>query len=301
MAKINNGIINNYTIRPKNLLQYTAFRGVTDYTQIGQFHQFESGYSFLYVIKMPEFMRILAEQDPNGVGALYNSFKHMLEYEFKGLDGLPDMTSETYQITDGVNEQNLINKVTWDTSVTISSEYYERSGGLISKFTELYLTGIKDKMTQAKTYHGLIKQNLLEPNPENEVFTMLYVVTDNTMLRIEKAVLLCNCQLTTARLGDILNSTKGDISNRTVSIEWTCFPVTGYEVDKAANTLLAEMTGVKVDYTTAGTQFNVVTEENVAALDSGDYKYGIMDENSASKIETLVDAIKGETSGSSYV
>ena len=43
MGKINNGILNNYSIRPRNLTQYTAFRGVTDFTQIGQFAQFETG------------------------------------------------------------------------------------------------------------------------------------------------------------------------------------------------------------------------------------------------------------------
>lgn len=291
MAKVNNGILNNYSIKPRNLTQYTAFRGVTDFTQIGQFAQFESGYSFLSVLQMPEFMVKLAEQD-SSIASLVNSFKHMLEFEFRGLDGLPDITSETYTISDGVNEQNLINRVTMDTSVQVSSTYYEKTGNLIAKFTELYLTGIKDKMSQAKTYHGLIKNNILEPGPENEVFTMMYYVTDNTMLRIERAVLLCNCQLTTARLSDILNSSKGEISNRETTIEWNCFPVMGYEVDKAANKLLRDITGVQVDATNSTTTYKVLTEENVAALDSSDYRYGIMDDSSPSKIQTLVDAIE---------
>ena len=291
MAKVNNGILNNYSIKPRNLTQYTAFRGVTDFTQIGQFAQFESGYSFLSVLQMPEFMVKLAEQD-SSIASLVNSFKHMLEFEFRGLDGLPDITSETYTISDGVNEKNLINRVTMDTSVQVSSTYYEKTGNLIAKFTELYLTGIKDKMSQAKTYHGLIKNNILEPGPENEVFTMMYYVTDNTMLRIERAVLLCNCQLTTARLSDILNSSKGEISNRETTIEWNCFPVMGYEVDKAANKLLRDITGVQVDATNSTTTYKVLTEENVAALDSSDYRYGIMDNSSPSKIQTLVDAIE---------
>ena len=53
---VNNGIFNNYVKRPKNLTQYTAFRGVTDFSQIGQFNQFERGYAFLSVIKMPTFL-----------------------------------------------------------------------------------------------------------------------------------------------------------------------------------------------------------------------------------------------------
>ena len=290
-AKINNGILNNYTIRPRNLTQYTAFRGVTDFTQIGQFAQFETGYSFLSVISMPPFMKKLAEQDA-GIASMVNSFKHMLEYEFRGLEGLPDIQGDTYDITDGINTQRLINKVTMDTAVTVSANYFEKSGGLITKFSEYYLTGIKDRMSQAKTYHGLIKNGLMEPGPENEVFTMLYYVTDNTMLRLEKAYLLCNCQLTKAETS-MYNSQKGSYDNKELSIEWNCFPITGYEVDKAAKRLLQDITGVQVTSTTGATNYKVLTEENVAALDSTDYKYGIMDSNSASAIESLVSAIEG--------
>ena len=291
MGKINNGILNNYTIRPRNLTQYTAFRGVTDFTQIGQFAQFETGYSFLSVISMPPFLTKLAEQD-SGVASLINSFKHMLEYEFRGMDGLPDIQGDTYDITDGINTQRLINKVTMDTSITVSSNYFEKSGGLITRFSEYYLTGIKDKMSQAKTYHGLIKNGLMEPGPENEVFTMMYYVTDNTMLRLEKAFLLANCQLTKAETS-IYNSQKGDINNKEMTIEWNCFPITGYEVDEAAYSLLQDITGVQVTSSGSGnTNYKVLTEENVASLDSTDYTYGIMDKNSPSKIDSLVNAIK---------
>ena len=292
MGKVNKGILNDYTIKPRNLTQYTAFRGVTDFTQIGQFAQFESGYSFLSVISMPRFMEELGKQDTD-IKSLVDSFKHMLEYEFRGLDGLPDLQGETYEITDGINTQRLINKVTFDTAATVTSNYFEKTGGLISKFCELYLTGIKDKMTEAKTYHGLIKNGILEPGPENEVFTCLYYVTDNTMLRIERAVLLANCQFTTSRLSDILNSTRGDINNKEISLEWNCFPIMGYEVDKAAASMLQDITGVQVTTQNSTTKYKVVETENVAALDSADYKYGIMDSESPSKISTLVNAIGG--------
>jgi hypothetical protein len=289
---VNKGLINNYTIRPRNLTQYTAFRGVTDFTQIGQFNQFETGYSFLSVIQMPKFLTVLG-QNSAPVASLVNSFKHMLEYEFRGLTGLPDITGETFELTDGVNTQNIINKVTSDTSITVSSNYFEKSGGLITKFTEYYLTGIKDRITQAKHYHGLIKNNKLQPGYENEVFTMMYYVTDNTMLRLEKAYLLCNCQLTKAETS-IYDSTKGDISNKEMTIEWNCFPVWGYEVDKAAKVLLEDITGVSADVTdSAGNvKYSVDTTKNVAALDSNDYLFGVLDSSSPDKITNLVNAVK---------
>ena len=113
----------------------------------------------------------------------------MLEYEFRGLDGLPDIQGETFEITDGINTQNIINKVTSETAITVSSNsyphtgkqfhsivtsllpisplvveyievsafvnwqlhnrYFEKSGSLIAKFNEYYLTGIKDRQSQA--------------------------------------------------------------------------------------------------------------------------------------------------------
>jgi hypothetical protein len=290
MAKINNGIINDYTIKPKNLTQYTAFRGVTDFTQIGQFAQYESGYSFLSVIKMPTFMSKLAAENSD-IKNLVDGFKWMLEYEFRGLDGLPDITAETYTISDGINEQNLINTVKMDTSITVSMQYYEKTGTPIARFSELYLTGIKDPKSQAKTYHGLIKNNILEPSPENEVFTLLYYNTDNTMLRLERAVLLANCQLTKAELSQY-NAQRSDINNKEVTIEFTCFPVMGYQVDKAASKLLSNITGVTASYNNGVNTYKVNSTSGVAALDSADYKYAIMNGDSPSKIPTLVSAAK---------
>ena len=94
-TNIFSGILNDYVRKPKNLTMYTAFRGVTDWTQIGQFDQYETGYSFLSVIDIPKFLRKLASLGASDVQNMINSFTHMLEYEFRGLDGLPDIASES--------------------------------------------------------------------------------------------------------------------------------------------------------------------------------------------------------------
>ena len=300
---VNTGIVNNYSIKPRNLTQYTAFRGVTDFSQIGQFSQFERGYSFLSVLQMPKFMVLLGQKDSD-IGNIVAGFKHKLEYEFRGLEGLADITADYMTITDGINEQRLISKVTEDTSITVSSQYYETQGAIIEKFTELYLTGIKDPKSQAKTYHGLIKNGILAPGPENEVFTMLYYVTDSTMLRLERAFLLVNCQLTTARRSELYNATRADIGNNVeTTIEWNCYPLSGAEVDKIAKMLLEDITGVYWDGTAGLTQEGTGTvwknhqeglkdgaknttpyvsnstdkNSGTAVLDSAGYRYGIMD------------------------
>lgn len=292
-SNINSGIINDFTIRPKNLAQYTAFRGVVDYTQIGQFNPYETGYSFLKVISMPKYIEQLAKLD-SGVQTMVNAVKHTLEYEFKGLSGLPDISSDTATISDGVNEMQMVNKVTMDTSIQVTSTFYEKSGSLLTKFSEYYLTGIKDRMSQAKTYHGLIKNGYMNPGWENEVFTFMYFVTDNSYLRLERAVLLTNAQLTKADIS-MYDSTKGDIGVHETSYEFNCFPVMGYEVDAAANTLLHDITGVNVSATDTAGNVSYSVDSSVtdpAALDSNDYLYGVLNPNdtTGSSINTLVTA-----------
>jgi hypothetical protein len=299
-------IFNSDTINPRDLTLFNAFRGVTDFTNINQFSQFETGYQALFVLQMPWFME---ELEPK----LTESFRHMLEYEFRGLDGLPDYSTDTMAITDGINEMRLINKVTYDTSVTIQSSYFEKTGSLITRWSEMYLTGIKDKNSQAKTYHGLIKNNRCpDPGPDKEIFTMLYVVTDNTMYRLERAVLLANCQLTKAETS-MYNGSRDSINNKELSIEWNCFPIMNNAVDAAAKRVLEKVNGIGITYTPNGEQRNdgghiqdtYLTNKNgeyytsgqngqiiYSELDSTEYQYGVMYNSASTNKDTALN--KGE-------
>ena len=275
----NLGVINDYTIKPKNITAYKLRRGVMDFTQIGMFDQYETGYAMLSVLKMPPFMTALGDKYDD-IKELNNSFQTMLEYEFRGLSGIPDINAETIQINDGAsNEVQMIGNVTRDTSITVSMTYYERRGSLIAKWANYYLTGIKDPITKAKTYHGLIKDGTIsEPSYDQEVFTFLYYVTDNTMMRLEKAYLLCNAQITKAE-ESMYDTDKGSISNRETTIEFNCYPVTGYEVDLAASKLLADITGAEVDPATNSLKEHAIPTVQLSAdsLDTSTYKYAILD------------------------
>ena len=100
-SRYGSNIANGYVKRPKDLSEYQGLRGVTDFTNIGQFNQFETGYSFLFVLQMPEFMRKLSKMDTE-IERIYNQFEHALEYEFRGLDGLPDIGVENNTITNPI-------------------------------------------------------------------------------------------------------------------------------------------------------------------------------------------------------
>lgn len=273
-------IYNKFVITPRMDVEYNGFRGCTDFTKIGLFNQYETGYPWLAVISMPKFMEVATHSDAASVFGdnhayikqAIKQFRQGLEYEFRGLSGLPDTTADTTEITDGINSQKMISKVTRESSVTISMPYFEKTGGLYTKNAEWYLTGLKDPVSQAKTYHGLIQAGKCAPGLEKEVFTFMYWTTDATMVRIEKAWLLANAQLTKAETS-MYDSTRGDISNKEITLEFNAYAIPGYEVDQAAYTLLQDITGVhhnpyaKLDKDMFGPA-NKVDKNHVAILDS---------------------------------
>lgn len=251
----------NYIKMPRNVTEYTLMKGITDFSNLKQFDLFETGYSFLTVVSVPRFMSLLAAQDTK-IKNLQDGFVHILEGEFRGLNGIPDITSDAGQINNGVGELNLINNITMDISAEVSMTFYERSGGLITNYLNYYLTGIKDPYSKAKTYHGLIGNSVTDPGPDYETFTFLYYVTDNTMRNIEKAYLLVDAQPTQASNSSLYNAQRGSYEFPEIDLSFRCFPIMGDQVNKYAAMMLQN------DLTTSDTS-------RVLVLDSNDYKFDV--------------------------
>lgn len=226
-----------YTKKAYSTANFACMRGVTDFTNAAQFNLYESGYSHLFVIGMPRWIETYADLDED-VKSMAETFKYILEYEFKGLEGIDDITSEELEVTDGISNLHTIGKVIKQSNAEITMSFTEKTGSAITNFLKFYLEGVKDPRTQAKTYHGLIRAGKIWGGFENEVFTLLYVVTDNTMLQLEKAYLLCNAWPTSART-NIYNTTKGDIDKKDIDVEFKCFVLDGPDVDKRALDVLA--------------------------------------------------------------
>lgn len=222
--------------KPKNLTHYKLMNGVTDFGQLTQFNNYETGYSFLIVCQVPKFMEMLAAENSD-YQLLLDNYVHILEYEFRGLDGLDNLTVDTLEINDGISTINVISKVIEQSASEVQMRFFEKSGSVLTRFNELYLKGIKDSRTQTKTYHGLIQSGKLDDGFENEVFTLLYGVTDNTRLNLEKAYLLIAAQPNSAELS-MYESEKGTIENREITMAFNCFPVTGDVVNKKAKAAL---------------------------------------------------------------
>lgn len=271
-----------YVKFPRTVTEYSLMKGVTDYSNLKQFDLYETGYSGLVVVSLPTFMTALKDTK---IKALQNSVVHIMENEFRGIpNGIPDITSTPGEIENGITSMQLINKVNIDTTVNFDMTFWERGGSLLTKYAEIYLTGINDPYTEAKTYHGLIEDGTLEGSPDNEVFTFLYYVTDNTMRRIEKAVLYVNAQLQTANLSDLYGFGKGDISFKEVTYSFTGFPIMSDRVNKYAAMMLQN------DLTT-----DVASRKLI--LSSNDYNWDVYNskiEGDDSRIKEYVTGQTGE-------
>lgn len=228
----------------RNYSEYSLMAGVTDFGELAQFNMYEGGYAALICVKMPIFLEKLAAKSTDHYGKMIDAYKRIIQREFKSLDGLADIESEDLQINDGINEMLVTGKVTMQGGTTFSMRYQEKSGSPITKVHELYLRGIRDpRGMQVKHYHGLLDPNselydsTIQAGYENECFTYLYINTDNTMRKIEKAYLLVGAQPTNAKTS-IYNYEKGGVEYKDVDVEIRAFPVTSNVIDAKAQEYL---------------------------------------------------------------
>lgn len=255
---------------PRDITGYTLFRGTTDFTQLQQFDLYESGYPYLVVVSIPDFLTEMANQDPD-VKTLVDSYVHVLEYEFRGFDsGLENITSDTQEINNGLQSMNVITKTNMSSS-NFSMRYYEKSGSILTKMHQLYLRSVKDPATGFKTYNGLIgAEGGIDPQNagfHKECFSFLYMHTDNTGLLVEQAAYIVGAMPSTAEL-NIYNGTKGEVNFQELTCEFTGFPILGAAINKRAKEILDWM--------------NNSANANMVHRNSWDYNY---------------DAINNKTSG----
>ena len=278
-------------LRKVNTNAISDFRGFVDPSNLTQFNQFEGGYSIFTVVSIPYFLYVLATSDKHPIdpktgvedpqsfkqkyGDLIKTYVLMLENEFRGISGLDDISTDTADFTNGITTISMINKVTQQSNGTFSMTYTEKAGAPITRTHELFLTGIKDPRTMYKTYHGLINSGAIELEKvgfQSECFSFLYMVTDNTGLRLEKSFYIVGAQPTSAQINDLYNSEKGSYDFKEISCEFTGNVLTGSEIDKKAEAYLRKITNTTITsdetgkVTTVGTgagsaQYDLVTTD----------------------------------------
>lgn len=227
----------DYTKKPMSVAQYSMMRGVTDFTNAAQLNMFEKGHGMIIIIDRPKFIEMLAE-DSEEVKNLLENFCNILEYEFRGLDGIDDIQAEDLEYTDGISQIAGVGKVTEQSNSDITMRFTEKSGSTITKFIKFYLDGVRDSRTQIKHYHGLIASGKLALGFEHEVFNLLYLVTDASGLSLEAAYLLANAWPNKANT-NIYNIEKGSIEPAEIDVTFKCFVLRSREIDKRAVKALA--------------------------------------------------------------
>lgn len=221
---------------PKDITAYALSRGVQDWSQLAQFNMYESGYSYFVVLSIPKFLQSLCDVNTEYKSLIAN-YVHLLEYDFKGLDGLENITVDTQEINNNINTLNMITKVIMQGGSEFSLRVTERKGSIIEKTHELYLTGIKDPRSQVKTYHGLIQNGTLSAGFENEVFNFLYFTTDNTYQEIESAYLITAAQIQSAE-NSMYSFDRSDIAHKEITINFSGFPIKGPAITAKAQNFL---------------------------------------------------------------
>lgn len=238
---------------PREILQYNLMRGVTDFSNLEQYDLYEKGYPFLVVVHIPDFLSDLAGMN-SSIASLVNNYVHILENDFRGIDNIDNITGEANgEITNGIRSIQLINKVTKPSNSQFSLRFFERSGSIMTKVNELYLTGIKDPDTQVKHYHGLIDDYVFnggtggklgsgaDPGPHRECWAFMYMVTDNTMTKIERAFLICAAQPNVADFQTLYAVEKGQIEFPEISMQFNGFFINNDEVYIKAQKMLLAM------------------------------------------------------------
>ena len=259
------------TMSTTDVHAFTLMRGVTDFSTLAQYDLSQPGYSFLINLSIPKFLKN-AKTLSDEYKKLINNYCHIIEYDFRGMSGIDDITSDTGALTNGINELNIITRVNEQGGGQFSMNYFERAGSTITKVHELFLRGIKDPRTQFKRYNGQIKgprgaagstnggNNTLNASYANEVFNYMLIVTDNTGFNVEKSYIIASAQPTSANTS-IYQVERGQIGFSEIPVNMNGFPITGRVVNnKAAKMLTYINNATCFDEMEYG--YNILTKDN---------------------------------------
>lgn len=278
---------------PKSTL--TKLRGVVDFGNLAQFDLYVKGFGLLAVISAPACMETKIQNqntDNKDLGlqavALQKSFVSILENEFRGLNGIDNLTADSSEISDGISTMNLITKVTEQGGSSITIDLLkEKSGRPVSKYLDMYLRCISDSRTMYKTYLGAIKTDTVEginPGFDKEIFNLLYIVTDNTGLQIEGAYAFICSQPTESALS-MLETERGSYDFQDISIPWNTFSVRSTHINKLAKsyvdhiTIQRDSSDMKWSITNGAGVYTI--DDNASATDSsspsgeGSFEFGV--------------------------
>lgn len=171
----------------KDFAEYSLFLGGLDVSakNIDQFDPLRTGYSRIFLIRLPRFMEEL-DMD------MAKRFKHFVEMGFVGVNGIGNTTMEYEAITGGYAGNKFdIPSVCRDETDGITIRMYEMSGSPVREFIETWMTGISDPLTGLSHYHGMLSDTLTY-KASNHIMESFYLATDPTGIQVEYGCMLSN-------------------------------------------------------------------------------------------------------------
>ena len=223
----------------KDLTKYSLFLGGLNVKAkaLEQYDPLKTGYTRIFMVQMPKFMnKILPIATKN--------FKHMIEYGFKSIDGIQNLTMEYEAITGGYAGRSFeIPTILKDETNAITIKLQEMSGSPVREYIEMWLSGISDPHTGLCHYHGALDKDAatgnagMEAIQANQVAEMIYVSTDHTGREIEFACLLSN-MIPKVVKRDHYNYESGTHNAVEYDVEFTCTMYTSPDVNEVAKLLL---------------------------------------------------------------
>ena len=165
-----------------------------------------TGFTQVFVLRMPDFMKAVANGDvvANFAGTHqskiakyhYENLRAMLELGTTSYSGTPDLTLNTSTVNVGWTEKNY--------TVPTSSAYEATSFNLtvletrrepLRRALEYYIAGMADPNAKIAHLHGAIDTatgNLMEPSLSNTTFAFMIVQTDQTLRNIQDVSIWTN-------------------------------------------------------------------------------------------------------------
>ena len=223
----------------KDLTKYSLFLGGLNVKAkaLEQYDPLKTGYTRIFMVQMPKFMNKILPIAPK-------NFKHMIEYGFKSIDGIQNLTMEYEAITGGYAGRSFeIPTILKDETNAITIKVQEMSGSPVREYIEMWLSGISDPHTGLCHYHGALDKDAatgnagMEAIQANQVAEMIYVSTDNTGREIEFACLLSN-MIPKVVKRDHYNYESGTHNAVEYDVEFTCTMYTSPDVNNVAKLLL---------------------------------------------------------------
>lgn len=244
-----------------NMENYSLFMGGLNTTNaaLAQYAPLKTGYSRLFITRLPYFMTKIMESEGKRI-------KHLMEYAFIGVDGIQNTSVEFGQLNGGYNGSGFDVAIgAKDETNEITVKIYDFQGSPVREYMEMWASGIFDYRTGLGHYHGCCYKdtynkvilgkedgdpwvNALEHSPSNHTMEAIYVVTGPTggSEDIEYACLLTNMMPKSVKK-DHLNYTAGQHDIVETDLPFTTVKYESAQISSIAKRLIQRF-GILRDY-----------------------------------------------------